>query len=146
MTPDRLVVQQLAMRLKRVRSRIATLTAEAEMIERMVADAEKFAVIPRLKLRINSQGKWTVRGQIRRYLTENPSPAKAQAIYDFLRRYDPSLNASTFRSHLKRMVEDGIVKREGPRGHYQLVTKPADEPQEVSPAKLRRIVIRHTYP
>lgn len=141
MTPDRIVAHQLAIRLKRVKNRIATLTAEAEMIERMVADAEKFAVVPRLRLRKNSQGKWTVRGQVRRYLTEHRSPVKAQAIFDFLKQYDPSLNSSTFRSHLKRMVEDGTVKHQGARGHYQLVDRPSDEPEEVSPVPLRRVVV-----
>lgn len=142
-TPDRLVKQQLIARLKRLRARIATLTAESEMIERMVSDAEKFAAVPRLKLRANSQGKWTVRGQVRSYLTEYPPSAKAQDILDFLRKYDPSLNPSTFRSHLKRMVADGILKQEGERGRYQLITPPSLDSERMETGRPRRqITIR----
>lgn len=141
MTPDRLVRQQLTLRLRRLRARIATLTAEAEMIERMVADAEKFSTVPKLKLRANSQGKWTVRGQVRGYLTNKPAPVKAQAIFEFLLQYDPSLNSSTFRSHLKRMVDDGIIRQEGNRGHYRLVAEPNREPKEPSRTKPRQITI-----
>ena len=141
MTPDRLIRQQLTIRLKRLRARIATLTAEAEMIQRMVADSEKFDTIPRLKLRSNSQSKWTVRGQIRSYLTSNQLIAKAQDIFDFIQQYDPSLNPSTFRSHLKRMVDDRTLTKEE-RGHYRL-TIPPEPPEKAEAARLRRqITIR----
>lgn len=143
MTPDQFVRDQLASRLKRLRARVATLTAEIEMLERMMADAEKFSTIPRLKLRSNSQGKWTVRGQVRSYLTAHPPSAKAQDILDYLRKYDPSLNPSTFRSHLKRMVADGSLKQEGERGHYQLVAPPSPDPEKAEGGRPRRqITIR----
>ena len=140
MTPDRLVKQQLSARLKRLRARIATLQAEAEMIERMVADAEKFATVPRLKLRANSQGKWTVRGQVRSYLTEHPPSAKAQDLLDHLKKYDPSLNPSTFRSHLKRMVEDGILSQGAERGLYQLAPRHSPMPEKEDSTRPRREV------
>ena len=142
MTPDRLVRQQLALRLKRLRARIATLTAEAEMIERMVADAEKFSTVPKLKLRSNSQAKWTVRGQVRNYLTGKPAPVKAQSIFDFLLQFDPSLKSSTFRSHLKRMVDEGIIRHEGERGHYQMVERSRSDTEEVVRTKPRLITIK----
>lgn len=144
MSLDRFVARQLAIRLKRVRRQIAALSAEAEMIERMIADAEHSAVVPRLKLRKNSQGKWTVRSQIRAYLEERTGPVRAKTLYDFLKQYDPSLKASTFRSHLRRMVDDNVVKREGSRGYYQLVNRPTEEPKEVELFRPRavRMMIR----
>lgn len=140
MTPDRLVKQQLTARLKRVNARIATLKAEAEMIERMLADAERHSIQPRLKFRTNSQGKWTVRGQVRSYLTEHPPSAKAQELLDHLKKYDPSLNPSTFRSHLKRMVEDGILIQNGGRGIYQLAPRHTPFSEKEDSARPRREV------
>ena len=140
-TPDRLVVQQLTNRLKRLRTRIAILTAEAEMIERMVADTEKFSTVPRLKLRSNSQGKWTVRGQVRSYLNEHTTSVKAQDMLEYLKKLDPTLNPSTFRSHLKRMVADGILVQEGDRGHYQLAPRHSEAPDREGGVRSRRSVL-----
>ena len=143
MTPDQLVMQQLAARLKRVKGRIVALTAEAEMIERMLADAEKSVVIPRARLRKNSKAKWSAQGQIRLQLTGQSAPVRAAIIFESLKRYDPALNASTFRSHLKRMVEAGVVKHEGPRGHYSLVKRV--ETENSDRVRLRRVTIGNDF-
>ena len=128
MTPDELVSRRLASRLRQVRNRIAELSAEAEMLELTLANAAKSTAKPTLKLRKNSRDKWSVRGQVRRYIDEHIGPVRAQAIYDHLRQFDPSLKSSTFRSHIKRMVDDNIIQQEGTRGHYRLVEKHDDMP------------------
>lgn len=127
--PDEIVTKQLTSRLKRVQKRIAELTAEAEMIDRMLATAARGEAKATLKLRKNSRSKWSVQGQTRRYLADHEGPVRAQAIYTHLRQHDPSLNSSTFRSHLRRMVDGNVIKREGSRGHYQLVERPNEKPE-----------------
>ena len=129
MKTDEIVKRQLAARLERLKARAASLAAEIVMVERYLADAEKAsAFLPQLKLRKNSVAKWSIQGQVRRVLTETQAPVRAQHLFDTLKKYEAGLKSSTFRSHIKRMVDAGIIKREGSRGHYQLVERPNEEP------------------
>lgn len=124
MRADEAVKKQLAARLKRLNKRGAEIAAEIVMVERMIADVERRAINPHLRLRKNSIVKLTLQGTVRRLLSNRKTPVQAKDIFNVLLEVEPSLKSSTFRSHLKRMVDSGVIKAGGLRGTYVLVDDP----------------------
>lgn len=131
MRADEAVKKQLGLRLKRLRRRVAELSAEINMVEQLIADVENRSVNPSRKLRRNGVAKLTMQSSIKKILKDGSGSVRAQDILYNLRQSDPSLKASTFRSHLRRMAEAQIIIRSDTRGCYELPLSEGEEKELV---------------
>lgn len=145
MRADEAVKKQLAARLKRLHKRRLEIAAEIVMVERMIADVENRTINPNLRLRKNGIVKLTLQGEVRRLLSNCKTPVLASDIFDALIESEPLLKSSTFRSHLKRMVDSGIIKSGGVRGTYVLAETPEQEPPERLPSRRHEPRIPYSY-
>lgn len=145
MRADEAVKKQLTIRLGRLRRRAAEVGAEIMMVEQLLADVENRSVNPRMKLRKNGVAKLSIQGGIKRVLAEKGIAVQAKDLLEAARSAEPSLKASTFRSHLKRMVDARLIERDGLRGYYCLVEPASVEPKEPSYRRRRREIIEWSY-
>ncbi|MHC1999345.1 hypothetical protein ACYQR9_02745 [Methylobacterium sp. CM6241] len=145
MRADEAVKKQLTARLKRLRRRAAEVAAEISMVEQMMADVEIRAIDPRLKLRSNSVSKLSVQSTVRRILKQNNAPLRAGDIFDLIRDADPSLKSSTFRSHLRRMVEAGYIIRNEARGYYSIAENSPQEAEVVHRPRRRSEILEWSH-
>lgn len=141
MKTDELLKKQLTKRLRRLRERAATLSAEIALVEQLLAQPEANFTNSNFKLRKNSIVKWSIQAQVKSCLAGAVSPIRAQTLLEQLREIDPGLKSSTFRSHLKRMSDAGIIIREGSRGLYRLKQLPSDTSREKDLVPRRRKVM-----
>ena len=145
MRADEAVKKQLTARLQRLRRRAAEVAAEITMVEQLLADVENRSIDPRMKLRKNGVNKLTIQGGIKRLLAEKGVSMQAKDLLEASRAAEPTLKASTFRSHLKRMVDANLIEHDGSRGRYRLVESVPLGPKEADPPRRRRQFIEWSY-
>ena len=144
MKTEDILRKQLTSRLRRLRDRALALNAEIQLVERLLADAEQGSFHSSLKLRKNSVHRLNAQARVRKHLGETEVSVRAQHLYTQLLRDDPALKSSTFRSHLKRMVDAGIIKQEGTRGYYQLVERPIAKPEGKETSRPWKLRVPHS--
>lgn len=145
MRADEAVKKQLDARLRRLRRRAVETAAEIVMVERLLADIENRSTTPNMKLRKNGVAKLSVQSGVRRLLTEAGVPMRAKDLLEALRRTEPNLKASTFRSHLKRMVDSDIIAPDSGRGLYKLAERPSVESDEGHQPRRRPVRVEYSY-
>lgn len=145
MRADDAVKKQLATRLKRLRRRVTEAMAEIAMVERLIADVENKSVNPSQSLRKNGVARLTVQSAVRLILKKQSAPMRARDILDALRKTGMSLKSSTFRSHLKRMVDAGIISTGGARGYYNLIEEYYNEMPEATYLPQPEVRISYSY-
>ena len=112
------VKRQITVRLRRLRRRADETAAEIAMLEQLLANMELLSTKSLVKLRKNSVGKWSFQSKIIVILEDVSVPLKAEYILDKLRKSDPSLKSSTFRSYIRRMAASGSILQSDRRGYY----------------------------
>ncbi|MBP2495317.1 hypothetical protein ABID82_002351 [Methylobacterium sp. PvP062] len=143
MQADAAVRKQLATRLKRLRQKAVAVSAEIELVERLLIGLEKGPSQPIRGLRKNSVARLSFQSIVRQTIEKSGSPLKSAEIFKALIDVDPGLKPATFRSHLKRMVDAGVLTRKGPRGFYDVVDKNFDTVKEIIYPKKRPDLSRY---
>ena len=132
--PDTLFDEELVGRIRRLEAKRAKLDREIYLLKKLRSENEKRILPQRVRLRKAGLGRVPAHNRIVRYLEDHSSPLPAKVISAALRKVDPDLKASTFRSHMKRLCDAGVLKQEGARGCYVLIKRDIPETEvETSP-------------
>lgn len=126
--PDTLYDEELVGRIRRLEAKQAKLGREIYLLKRLRAENEKRILPQRVRLRKAGLGRVAAHNRIVRFLEDHSAPIPAKVIAAALRKVDPDLKASTFRSHMKRLADAGVIRQEGVRGSYVLIKR--DSPPE----------------
>lgn len=138
--PDALYDEQLVGRIRRLEAKKAKLEREIFLLKKLRAENEKSIIPRRIRLRKAGLGRVAAHNRIIRFLEDHTKPMPSKAIMAALRKVDPDLKPSTFRSHMKRLTDAGVLKQEGARGSYVLVKRDSNlvrEEKERSPKPFR---------
>ena len=140
--PSALYDEELVGRIRRLEAKKAKLEREILLLRQLRAENEKSIVPRRVRLRKAGLGRVAAHNRIVRFLEDHLKPVPSKLIMTDLRKSDPDLKPSTFRSHLKRLTDAGVLRQEGARGSYVLIkrddnTRPGEDEYFPKPYRLR---------
>lgn len=111
-------------------AKMAELAQEKLTLERLLLRARRENLAARRVTRKNSVGRALVEQAIIDTLAASPKPVRGSDLYEAVRKADFTLKEVTFRSHVHRMKERGII--ENPKnqpGWWALVSTPEQSPE-----------------
>ena len=112
--------RQFLGRIRLISARIRSLETERSMLERLLKENMSEARKKFFKFRKNSGKRITIQSEILQILGEMERPVQAKEVYNKLLAKIPDLNSSTFRSHIKRLAETGVIEQAPGRGRYMI--------------------------
>ncbi|NVK47375.1 MAG: hypothetical protein HWE33_13820 [Rhodobacteraceae bacterium] len=104
---------ELDREIKDIDRRIEELRAERDALARVRTRAELYPSSANRAPRKNSLNREIIEGRILAALGEVGHPIGSKALYDRIDKLHIDMKPSTFRSHLARMKEKGLVSNDG---------------------------------
>lgn len=116
--PDGLAERRFLELLAEVNSAIAKLTAEKETLERLIIRERENRVRLFDVTRRNSLDRILVEDKICEVITKHNTPVYGRYIFNEVVSILPGMKGSTFRSHLHRLKDKGLIKMSPKRGFW----------------------------
>ena len=111
------ITRQIAL----INQQISDLNAERGVLERLLLKARRENIAHRDVVRKNSINRILVEDNILNTLKNSSKPMTARDLYAVVRHVVYNLKSTTFRSHLRRMKDRGIIQqRSGYGGQWSL--------------------------
>jgi hypothetical protein len=118
--PDELMEKGLRARLAEVEIGIAKLSAEKTVLWQMITRVMEKRVKVIDVTRKNSIDRIIVEDRISEILGKYKTHVDGKFLFGEIRSIKPEINKATFRSHLNRMKNKGMIKPSGKRGFWIL--------------------------
>jgi DNA-binding transcriptional ArsR family regulator len=118
--PDELALSKLLAQLAEVNADITKLTAEKEALERLIIRIRDGRARVLDVTRRNSLDRILVESKVYEIVSGHKTPVLGRYIFEEIVSILPSMKSSTFRSHLHRMKDKGIIKISDQRGFWTL--------------------------
>lgn len=116
--PDESAERRFLALLAEVNSKIAKLTAEKQTLERLIIRERENRVRRFDVTRKNSLDRILVEDKICEIITKRDTHVYGKYIFNEVASILPGMKGSTFRSHLHRLKDKGIIKMSNKRGFW----------------------------
>ena len=114
---------QLLAQLAEVEKRIVELTAERETLQRLITKARHKNIHMKDVTRKNSFDRILIENSVLEILKESGTSVRTKKMLSVVQSVVYGLKDSTFRSHLHRMKEKGLIKPSYYHGSWDIVEK-----------------------
>lgn len=120
--------RHLVSRLAEIAKRITELSQEQKVLQRMLERVRR-EMIPNVDVaRKNSHQRILVETSIIQSLSRGHEMRSVKSLFMDAQLMVPDLNASTFRSYLRRLSQRGLIRQIGARGGWTLEAPPPSDP------------------
>jgi hypothetical protein len=117
---DELMEKRLFAQLVEIETSIAQLLAEKAALQRLITRVRGKRIKAMDVTRRNSIDRIIVEDRISEILRKFDYPVVGSFLFNDIRSIIPAMNKSTFRSHLNRMKNKGMINPSGRRGYWTL--------------------------
>jgi|SRR5579859_2167465 len=111
---------ELVRQIAAIDTQIAELTSQKTTLQTLLIRVRRENYGNAAVSRRNSVERIVVEDEILRFIRDHDGPTRAGEIFAAVRRANPRMKESTFRSHVHRLKTKGLIRAMGTRGYWVL--------------------------